>query len=196
MQQIHYLIIEDDKGVRGWTLNASTYSIGRAPKCDICLISQFVSRHSATLIQQLCEDGSSYYQIIDGNLEGKPSINGLLINGHKLQAHDLKDRDEVVFGPQVRSFYFIREKEDGLPEKCDFLFQCSKTWNGLRETSNPKVRYCSECQQEVYRVRVDFDDLKKQLSVQQCFVLDFDPEIECILRLPTINNDSLKHGED
>lgn len=104
--QSHLLIIEDDKGRREYALDSPVYSIGRDPKCDIRLVSQFVSRRHATLVQLPNEDGSYYYRIVDGNLKGKPSANGLLINGRKLQAHDLTDQDKVIFGPQVQALYY------------------------------------------------------------------------------------------
>lgn len=107
----HLLIIEDDKGRREFTLNNPVYSIGRDPKCDIRLVSQFVSRRHATLVQLPHEDGSYYYRIVDGNLKGKPSANGLLINGRKLQAHNLHNEDEIVFGPQVRAIYYLLQQD-------------------------------------------------------------------------------------
>jgi predicted component of type VI protein secretion system len=109
--QSHLLIIEDDKGRREYTLDSPVYSIGRDPKCDIRLVSQFVSRRHATLVQLPNEDGSYYYRIVDGNLKGKPSANGLLINGRKLQAHDLTDQDRVVFGPQVYATYYLLRRD-------------------------------------------------------------------------------------
>lgn len=110
--QGHLLIIEDDKGRREYILDGSIYSIGRDAKCDIRLISQFVSRRHATLVQLPNEDGTYYYRIVDGNLKGKPSANGLLINGRKLQAHDLQNEDEVVFGPQVRAIYYSLKRDE------------------------------------------------------------------------------------
>jgi pSer/pThr/pTyr-binding forkhead associated (FHA) protein len=112
--QNHLLIIEDDKGRKEFPLRGDVYSIGRDPKSDIRLFSQFVSRRHATLVRRLREDGSPYYRIVDGNLKGKPSANGLMINGRKLQAHDLEDEDEVVFGPQVSAKYYLL-KSDPLP---------------------------------------------------------------------------------
>jgi pSer/pThr/pTyr-binding forkhead associated (FHA) protein len=107
--QNHLLIIEDDKGRREFILDRSVYSIGRDPKCDIRLVSQFVSRRHATIVQLLNDDGSYYYRIVDGNLKGKPSANGLLVNGRKLQAHDLQN--EIVFGPQVRAIYYLLRRD-------------------------------------------------------------------------------------
>lgn len=107
----HILILEDDKGRRDFILNSPVYSMGRDPKCDIRLASQFVSRRHATLVQLPSEDGTYYYRIVDGNLKGKPSANGLLINGRKLQAHNLQDQDEIVFGPQVRAVYYLLKQD-------------------------------------------------------------------------------------
>nr|WP_290222694.1 FHA domain-containing protein [Trichocoleus desertorum] len=109
--QNHLLIIEDTKGWRKLVLGKPRYSIGRDRKCDIRLSSLFVGRHHANLVQQLHDDGSYSYRIVDGDLEGKPSVNGLLVNGHKLQGHDLKNEDIVVFGPCVRITYFVLEND-------------------------------------------------------------------------------------
>lgn len=107
----HLLIIEDDRGRREFLLDAPRYSIGRDPKCDIRLVSQFVSRRHATLEQCTQPDGSFYYRIVDGNANGRPSANGLLINGRKLQAHNLINEDEVVFGPKVRAIYYLLRRD-------------------------------------------------------------------------------------
>jgi pSer/pThr/pTyr-binding forkhead associated (FHA) protein len=103
------LIITDGKGQKEILLIEKTYSIGRGQQCDILLHSQFVSRHHATLVERNREDGSFYYRIIDGDSEGKVSVNGLLVNGRKVRFHDLKDGDKVVFGPQVHAVYEHRQ---------------------------------------------------------------------------------------
>ncbi|NET48301.1 MAG: FHA domain-containing protein, partial [Merismopedia sp. SIO2A8] len=111
-QQNHLIIIEDDKGRREFTLDSPVYSIGRDPKCDIRLISQFVSRRHATLVQLPKEEGDGYYyRIVDGNLKGKASSNGLIINGKKEAAHDLKDEDRIVFGPGVDATYYMLNRD-------------------------------------------------------------------------------------
>lgn len=109
--KIHKLIIEDDKGKRELTLDSPVYSIGRDAQCDIRLVSQFVSRRHATLVRLPHEDGSYYYRILDGNLKGKTSANGILINSKKQATHDLENEDEIVFGPQVRAIYYLLDKE-------------------------------------------------------------------------------------
>lgn len=109
--QEHLLIIEDDKGRRSVPLIEASYSIGRDQNCDIRLSSQFVSRRHAILNRRLRPDGTSYYQIMDGDENGKPSVNGLLINGRKAPTHDLVHGDEVVFGPQVFAIYQARQRD-------------------------------------------------------------------------------------
>lgn len=113
-QQTHLLIIEDDKGRRGFILDGPKYSIGRDPNCDIRLVSQFVSRRHATLVKKTNEDGTYYYRIVDGNLKGQKSSNGLLINSRKRYKHNLQDQDEVVFGPKVSATYRLL-KRDAMP---------------------------------------------------------------------------------
>ncbi len=110
-RQTHKLIIEDSKGQEEYTLDSPVYSIGRDPHCDIQLSSYFVSRHHATLVRFADDAGNFCYRILDGNLKGKQSANGLLINGRKQQAHNLQNRDKIVFGPQVQAIYYLLERE-------------------------------------------------------------------------------------
>ncbi|NJK55624.1 MAG: FHA domain-containing protein [Pleurocapsa sp. SU_5_0] len=104
----HILIVTDGKGHREIRLQDDLYSMGRGAQCHILLQSQFVSRHHATLVRRKEED-HDYYRIIDGDSEGKNSVNGLLVNGKKVRFHDLKPGDKVVFGPQVEAVYEYRE---------------------------------------------------------------------------------------
>lgn len=109
----HFLIIEGDRtGLQEHMLEAPLHSVGRDPKCDIRLASQFVSRRQATLVKMANEDGSFYYRIVDGVPKGKTSSNGIMVNGRKTLACDLQDRDEIIFGPQIRAIYHLREAED------------------------------------------------------------------------------------
>ncbi len=107
----HLLIVEDDQGRKQFSLDAPAYSIGRDPRCDIRLFSQFVSRRHATLLRVSREDGTYYYRIVDGDSKGKPSANGMLINGRKIPSYDLKNADEIVFGPQVRAIYYLLRRD-------------------------------------------------------------------------------------
>jgi pSer/pThr/pTyr-binding forkhead associated (FHA) protein len=105
----HILIVTDGKGHREIILTGENYSLGRGHQCKIVLQSQFVSRHHATLVKRQQEDQRNYYRIIDGDSDGKTSVNGLLVNGKKVRFHDLEPGDKVVFGPQVNAVYEYRE---------------------------------------------------------------------------------------
>jgi pSer/pThr/pTyr-binding forkhead associated (FHA) protein len=117
----HILIVEDDQGRKEFALERPIYSIGRDRECDIRLVSQFVSRRHATLVRLPRDDNSNsyYYRIVDGDAKGKPSSNGLMINGRKFPAHDLKNEDEVVFGPQVRAIYYLLKRDTMPPGQAD-----------------------------------------------------------------------------
>jgi len=101
------LVIEDDWGKREVLLEREQYHLGRDPKNDIQLNSKFVSRHHAVLTRSIREDNSEAYQIIDGDRGGKPSTNGLLINGQKCRSWELRSEDVVVFGPRVQATFQI-----------------------------------------------------------------------------------------
>ncbi|MEM8643033.1 MAG: FHA domain-containing protein [Cyanobacteria bacterium P01_G01_bin.54] len=107
----HVFIIEDGQGRRAVPLIEPSYVIGRDRNCDIYIASLFVSRQHALLRRQVQGDGSFTYLIIDGDTEGNPSVNGLMINGHKQSQYRLKHGDQVVFGPQVWATYQSRQSE-------------------------------------------------------------------------------------
>jgi pSer/pThr/pTyr-binding forkhead associated (FHA) protein len=109
-QHEHILMILDDKGRREMVLSEPYYSLGRSKNCDIRVCSQFISRHHATL-RRFSDNGSDYYQILDGDGQGKFSVNGLLINGQKVDCHNLCPGDEVILGPQVSVVYQYRQHD-------------------------------------------------------------------------------------
>ncbi|NES22173.1 MAG: FHA domain-containing protein [Symploca sp. SIO3E6] len=117
---VHWLIVTDNKGERRYPLGGKVYSIGRDSNADICLFSMFVSRRHATLVRQKRKDGSYNYQIVDGDLEGRLSANGIMINGrkllapkieNKLAAQNLKHQDMIVFGAGVSATYHRLDRQ-------------------------------------------------------------------------------------
>jgi tetratricopeptide (TPR) repeat protein len=99
------LIVEDDMGQREISLSGPEYTIGRDPQNSICLRSQFVSRFHAVLQRLDQPDGSYTYRLLDGDVKGKPSTNGLQVNGYKQLRSDLKTGDLIVFGPKAQATY-------------------------------------------------------------------------------------------
>ena len=42
-----------------------------------------------------------------------------MINGRKTPAHDLRNEDEIVFGPQVRAIYYLLQRESTMQVPTD-----------------------------------------------------------------------------
>ena len=105
----HILVIEDQKARRIVALEEASYSVGRESTNDIVIYEQVVSRRHATIVLvRLSPRLDTYsYRIIDGDLEGNRSTNGLLINGKLQQSHNLKHGDVVIFGPKAKVSYYI-----------------------------------------------------------------------------------------
>jgi diguanylate cyclase (GGDEF)-like protein/PAS domain S-box-containing protein len=104
----HILVVEDPEIKRTVTLDSATYSIGRHSSNSIILSSQRISRQHATLLRRTDVRTSSYsYWILDGDLDGNRSRNGIFINGKKCLVHELKHGDVVEFGAEVKARYHI-----------------------------------------------------------------------------------------
>lgn len=105
----HILVIEDRKARRIVALEQPTYSIGRESSSDLVIYDRVVSRHHATLlrIKKSPRHDSYFYRIIDGDLEGNKSTNGIIINGRRSESHNLKHGDVITLGNQARLSYYI-----------------------------------------------------------------------------------------
>ena len=105
----HIFVIEDQKARRIIALDEPTYSIGRESSNDIVIYDRVVSRHHATLvrIKPTPKSDSYSYRILDGDLEGNRSTNGLIINGQNAESHDLKHGDVILFGSESKASYYI-----------------------------------------------------------------------------------------
>jgi diguanylate cyclase (GGDEF)-like protein len=114
-QHYHYLVIEDAEGQRKFLLDATTYSVGRNPTNGIVLRSQLVSRQHAILLRVPVPKLSSHmFRIIDGNLQGKRSKNGILIDGKRCFSHILAHGNEIVFSSDTKAYYQVVSHPDEL----------------------------------------------------------------------------------
>jgi diguanylate cyclase (GGDEF)-like protein/PAS domain S-box-containing protein len=112
----HILVVEDRKGRRLVSLEDNHYSIGRDSNNSIVLYDYQVSRIHATLIKKMVtdDDREFCYTIMDGDLQGKRSTNGLIINGQARISHELKHGDKVRFAPEANANYYIISTESGI----------------------------------------------------------------------------------
>ena len=104
----HVLIIEDPSFQREFNLEAATYSLGRHSSNDIVLSCQKTSRNHATLLRRTDVKTNKYaYWILDGDLQGNRSRNGIYVNGKKTLVHELKDGDVIQFSGDASARYKI-----------------------------------------------------------------------------------------
>ncbi len=104
----HILVIEDPSFEREIHLDAATYSVGRHSSNDIVLSCQKTSRNHATLLRRTdVKTNQCSYWILDGDLQGNRSRNGIYINGKKSLVHELQPGDVVHFSGDASVRYKI-----------------------------------------------------------------------------------------
>ncbi len=120
------LVVEDTKGKRLINLENSIYSLGRDLKSSIVLHSPIVSRHHATLLRVTNTQCYSFvFKIIDGDLQGNTSKNGILVNGKLSASESLKHRDVIIFGRDVKAVYLMVDADFSEPD----ILECCQQEN-------------------------------------------------------------------
>jgi pSer/pThr/pTyr-binding forkhead associated (FHA) protein len=104
------LLISDTRGKRKVTLGASRYTIGRQTDNTIQIFSKYVSKYHAALLRiPQSEPGKYIYRILDGGIDGKPSVNGVTINRQtKVNSYDLQHGDIITLAPDVELKYLVQ----------------------------------------------------------------------------------------
>jgi diguanylate cyclase (GGDEF)-like protein/PAS domain S-box-containing protein len=115
-QQIyHVLILEDADYKKKIILKEATYSVGRHSSNDIILISPKTSRNHATLLRRTDVKTNNFsYWILDGDLQGNRSRNGIFVNGKKCLVYELKHGDVINFGNEEKATYQILSDQSSL----------------------------------------------------------------------------------
>lgn len=106
--QVQYLLqIQDNHGNRTVHLEPTHHSIGRGLNNSILLHSSQVSRQHAMLLRVTNQNHASYsFRLIDGDLHGKSSTNGVFINGQRCSSHDLQHGDQIKFSRDCIATYY------------------------------------------------------------------------------------------
>lgn len=107
----HILALELNNLRKTISLDKNTYSLGRNSTNSIVIHHRVISRNHATLLKvsyQETEKKNDVFWIIDGDLKGNRSTNGIYINGKKCLSHELKPGDLILFGGiEVKAKYDI-----------------------------------------------------------------------------------------
>lgn len=128
----HLLIIEDDTGRQSLYLEEDVYTLGRHSSNSVVLESKKLSRFHATLLKRKdLETNADCYWILDGDLTGNKSHNGVFVNQNRCLVHFLKDSDVIHLGPDVKASYHIiteaepvsTSRQKKIKEKQDTLSQ-------------------------------------------------------------------------
>ena len=107
-QEFHILQITDRVGSRTFRLNAATYSIGRDQSSNAIVISDpAVSRNHAMMLRMPAKGNQYIYQIVDGDVTGRSSTNGILVNNQPCSNKTLKTGDNIAIGEHVKLSYMI-----------------------------------------------------------------------------------------
>jgi diguanylate cyclase (GGDEF)-like protein len=104
----HLLVVEDPQGRRSILLEEENYSLGRGSTNSIVLHSKMVSRQHATLLRVTTPESDSHrFRIIDGDMQGNHSTNGLFVNAQRCFSRDLKHGDVIEFSAEVKARYVL-----------------------------------------------------------------------------------------
>ena len=110
--ELHLLVVEGQNFKRSIYLEDPTYSIGRSSSNTVVISSQDISRYHATLIRRThIKNNNVSFWILDGDLQGNRSTNGILVNQKKCLVHELKPKDRIDFSQNVRAYYYILQSD-------------------------------------------------------------------------------------
>jgi diguanylate cyclase (GGDEF)-like protein/PAS domain S-box-containing protein len=107
----YILTIKYDNQIKSIVLENKIYSIGRHSSNTITINNPKVSRYHCTIlpVKHRNRNYQEVYWIIDGDLKGNRSSNGLFINGYKSLSHELKLGDQIAIGgEEVTANYQIK----------------------------------------------------------------------------------------
>lgn len=144
-QDRHILIVEDPTFKRTVILDNPTYSVGRHSSNDIVFSSAKTSRYHATFLRRTDVKHNSYsYWILDGDLQGNRSRNGIFVNDKKCLVHELKHGDIIKFSYDVQARYHIiadvSELLDGIENLSSVENDRSNSYlNSQRKISNKET---------------------------------------------------------
>ena len=114
----HILALESGSWKKTFFLDKNSYSIGRSYRNSLIIPHRVISRNHASLIKvdytnmEDQNDCHSIFWIVDGDLKGNKSTNGIYVNGKQCFCHQLQPGDLIFLGGvEVKAKYDIVDLE-------------------------------------------------------------------------------------
>ena len=114
----HILAMECGNWKQTFFLNKSNYSLGRNSTNSLFCYHRAISRNHASLVRinynnlNQKDEHKHLFWVVDGDLTGNRSTNGIYVNGKKCRSHQLKPGDIIFFGGiDVKAKYDILNLE-------------------------------------------------------------------------------------
>lgn len=192
----HILVLEDRKGRRIISLEDDNYTLGRDSHNSIVIYDYQVSRIHATLVKIKDQENNDFsYLIIDGDLQGNRSTNGLVIGGKATIEHELKHGEMVRFASEAKANYYIIPKDSGIDLfNPDDLGNISITRSSV--TENAKQTIIAKPVENIPVNNQDQEELIRlasfpELSPNPIIEIDWDGNITYINPAATIKFDTI-----
>ena len=64
---------------------------------------------------------------------------------------------------------------------CVFGFRCAQKWDEMKETSRDGVRFCKECEKDVYLISSE-DKLLEAITLNQCVAIEVSKDLESLTK--------------
>jgi len=71
---------------------------------------------------------------------------------------------------------------------CTFAFKCTMNWNELSETDEDSIRFCQNCQKEVFFCNTD-EELAEAIKKNKCVSLIAPYSLEPLTGMPSFEED-------
>jgi pSer/pThr/pTyr-binding forkhead associated (FHA) protein len=145
-------------------LESATCSIGRDEKNLIVLNSPKISRYHATLLRITTPGADSHqFRIIDGDLNGRRSRNGIEVNGNRCFSYDLQDGDVISFCEGIiAKYYAVNTPTSSQPLNSSFDGEDDDDPNATRFFGNSNNSH-----QITTRKTMEISEEERQASIQQ-----------------------------
>lgn len=159
----HFLILEENnpiqKLIKTILLEEQIITIGRNEDNQIILSSPQISRYHAYLKRQEQGD-NSYYEIIDGDLEGNSSQNGVFINQVELPKAILKHGDLIELGTETKLTYYLDYDGELTQQKSSIIARNNLVNDTIPEQNEPTIPFDT-----LYKNNYRLDELLKFSSI-------------------------------